>query len=261
MGRRILGYAAGAIVLWIVALVILGAVYGGRAGDKLAARVADSLLAQVTVESSSLALVRGHLELEGLKVRKDDLGHLAIDVANVRCDLPPLGLALVDRVCRDLVVEGVRLEVSSASVFRLQKPRRKPLHVEHVEIRGAELVFMPSAFLPELGKIAIHVDHVEAGPTTFKTPLSWIFSMKELRATLDLPGDIVVKLHYADGMLTAAGGIFGVTPVQLPLAIPVAEAADDAQAEVAKLVAMGRELAEQLVARRAKDWLKSKLPF
>lgn len=261
MGRRILGYAVGALALWILVLAVVGPVFGGRIGDRVGQRLADSLVAQVTVERASLALVRGYLELGGLQVRKDDLGHLAIDVAEIRCELPPLGLALVDRRCRDLIVDQVRLEVSSAAVFQLQKPKRRPLSVDHVTINDAELVFSPSAFLPALGEITIKVDHVAAGPTTFKTPLSWMFSMTELRATLDLPAGIVIKLHYKGGVLTAAGGVFGTTPVTLPLAIPVADAADDAKAEIAKLVALGRDLAQQLVTRRAQDWLESKLPF
>ena len=49
--------------------------------------------------------------------------------------------------------------------------------------------------------------------------------------------------------------------MEIPLALPVAEAGDDAQAEMAKLVAFGRNLAEQLAVRRAEDWIRSKLPF
>ncbi|MDX2087225.1 MAG: hypothetical protein SFX73_05220 [Kofleriaceae bacterium] len=260
-GRKIAAYAAGAIALWIIALVIFGALYGGTAGNRVAQRIADSLLAEVTVESTDLALVRGRMELTGMKVRKEDLGHLAIDVAEVRCELPPLGLALVDRECRDLIVDKVRLDVSSAAVFQLKKPKRKPLRARHVEIHDAVLTFSPSAFLPDLGKIEIKVDEVVAGPTTFKTPLSWMFSMQELRATLDLPAGIVVQLEYAQGVLTASGGIFGSRPVHLPISIPVADPADDAKAEIAKLVQLGRQIAERLVEKRAKDWLKSKLTW
>lgn len=259
--RRFLQAIIGALVLWLVALVIIGIVYGGRAGDRVATRIADSLVADVTLESSTLALVRGHVVLDGLKVRKEDLGHLSIDVDSIRCELPPLGVALVDRECRDLVVQGVRLEVSAAAVFQLKKPKRAPLHVRHVEIKDAVLTFAPSAFIPALGRISIKIDHAEAGPTTFKTPLSWIFSLTALEATLELPAGITVKLGYRDGMLTAAGGIFGATPVKLPFAIPVPDSAEDAKEEIMKLVTVGRQLAEELVARRAEDWLKQKLTF
>ena len=204
-------------------------------------------------------MVRGHLELSGLKVRKDDIGHLAIDIANIRCDLLPLGLVLVDRECRDLVIDHVRLEVSTLAVFKFKKPKKKPFRVQHVEINDAVLAFSPSAFLPDLGKIEIKVEYVEAGETVFRTPLSWIFTMKELRATLDLPAGIVVKLHYKDGVLRASGGVFGSTPVELPFAIPLTSEGDDAQIEIQKLVELGKVLAEELVEKRAKDWLKSKL--
>jgi len=118
-----------------------------------------------------------------------------------------------------------------------------------------------SRIVPELGRIEIKVDRVVAGPTTFKTPLSWMFSMQELSATLSLPAGIVVKLHYANGVLTAAGGIFGSKPVALPVAIPIPDSADDAKAEIAKLVSFGKALATELVEKRAKDWIKSKLSF
>ena len=259
--RKFLKVMVGAVVLWLVAMVIIGVIYGGRAGDRVATRIADSLVADVTLDTSKLALIRGHLVLEGLKVKKEDLGHLSIDVETIRCELPPLGIALVDHECRDLIVKGVRLEVSAAAVFQLKKPKRAPLHVRHVVIQDAVLTFEPSAFIPALGRISIKIDRAEAGETTFKTPLSWIFSLTALIATLELPAGITVKLGYANGKLTAAGGIFGVTPVSLPFSIPIPHSTDDAKEEIAKLVSLGRDLAEQLVARRAEDWLKQKLTF
>lgn len=258
---RLLKIAVGAFALWLAVLVIIGVVYGGRAGDRVASRIADSLVAEVTLDGSSLALIRGHLVIDKLAVRKEDLGHLAIDIEKIRCELPPLGIALIDHECRDLIVRGVRLEVSAAAVFQLKNPKRKPLRVRHVEIHDAVLTFSPSAFLPSLGRISIKIDHAEAGPTTFKTPLSWVFTMTSLAATIELPAGITVKLAYANGVLTAAGGIFGSAPVALPLSIPIPQSADEAKEEVRKLVELGRNLAEQLVARRAEDWLKQKLRF
>jgi hypothetical protein len=170
-------------------------------------------------------------------------------------------VALVDLSCGDLIVDKVRLTMTSAAVLQLRKPRHKPLHVDHVEIRDAVLTFSPSAFLPDLGKIEIRVDYVEAGPTTFKTPVSWLFSMRELRATLDLPADIVLKLAYKDGVLTAQGSIFGSAPVSLPVSLPTANSADDAKAELARLITFAKDLAENLLEARAKNWLKSKLTF
>lgn len=257
--RRVATYVAGAIVVWIALLALGGALYGGRAGQRVADRIASSLAAEVTIGHTDLRLVRGGLVMSDLAVRKEDLGHLTIDIGSIACDLRPLGLAVLDRTCGDLVIDRVRLEVSTLAVFRFKKPKRRPLRADRVEIRDAKLALMPSAFVPGLGRVEIDVDRVVAGPTVFKTPLSWLFSMRELRATLALPADVTIELHYANGVLRAKGALFGSTPIALPIALPVADAADDAQAEMAKLVAFGRRVAEQIVARRATDWLRSKL--
>jgi hypothetical protein len=261
MMKKAARIAIGVFALWIVFLVIFGFAYSGRAGERVANRLGESMMAKATVGSSSLSLVRGWVELDDLRVRKDDLGLLEIDIGHIECDLLPMGLALIDRSCGDLVIDKVRLTMTSASVLQMKRPKRKPLRVDRVEIRDAVLTFMPSAFLPDLGKIEIRVDYVEAGPTTFKTPLSWIFSMRELRATLDLPADIVLTLQYANGALTVQGSVFGSAPVTLPVSLPTANSADDAKAEMAKLVTFAKDLAEDLLETRAKNWLKSKLPF
>jgi hypothetical protein len=259
--RRILRAALALAVLWLVGLVVTGFILEGRTRGSVAARIAESLQAEATIERGSLSLVRGGLDLEALAVRRDDLiGHLSITVPALHCELPPLGLALVDRDCRELAVTGTRLEVSTAALFRLRPPKRAPLHARRVVVDDARLEFSPSAFLPGLGSVAIAIAHAEAGDTTFKTPLSWVFALRELRATLELPAGLTLQLSYDHGELRASGSLFGATPVVLPIALPVADLADDAHAETARLVAFGKDLAERLVARKAADWLESKLP-
>jgi len=258
--RRIVGYVAGTVALVLVGLVIAGAALEGRTRRGVAERIAESLQAQATIERGSLALVRGALDLEALAVRRDDaVGHLAIDVADMHCALPPLGLALVDRDCRELAVTGTRMEVSAAALFKLKPPRRPPLHAGRVVLDDARFEFSPSAFLPELGRIAIGIAHAEAAETRFKTPLSWLFALRELRATIELPGGIALDLRYDHGELRATGAILGAAPIVLPLALPVADPADDAHAEVARLVALGKDIAERVVVQRAEDWLRTKL--
>lgn len=259
--RRIAGYVLAAAGLWLGGLIVTSMALEGQTRRSVADRIAESLQADAAIERGSLSLVRGGLDLEALAVRRDDaIGRLEITVADLHCDLPPLGLALVDRDCRELAIAGARLEVSAAALFKLRPPRRPPLHARRVVIDDARLAFSPSAFLPGLGRIAIDIAHAEAGDTTFKTPLSWLFALRELRATIELPAGITLQLTYAHGELSAAGSIFGATPVVLPVTLPVADAADDSRAEVAKLAAFGKEVAERLVERKAVDWLESKLP-
>jgi hypothetical protein len=261
MWKRVALVTGTVVGVWLVVLCVLDVVLAARQARGVEARVGESLHGAATVDDADLALVRGRLALDRLSVRRDDaIGHLALDVAEVQCDLPPLGLALVEHGCRELAVHGVRLEVSTAALFQLQHPKRKPIHAGRVVIDDAVLAFSPSAFVPSLGRVAITIDHAESGPTTFRTPLSWIFSLAELRARIEMPAGLTLLVTYHDGMLGAAGSLFGSTPVQVPLQLPVADAARDAHDEIEMLVKLGTDIAEELVARRAEDWLRSKLP-
>ena len=107
--------------------------------------------------------------------------------------------------------------------------------------------------------MTIQIAHAEAGDTVFKTPLSFLFALRSLHATIDLPAGGTLDITYDAGELRLAGSLFGAAPLSLPVALPVADRTDDASAEIAKLVAFGRTLGERLVAQRAADWLKSKL--
>jgi hypothetical protein len=258
--RRIATYAGVLVALWLGALLAIGIGLEGRTRRGVAERIAESLQADATIERGDLALVRGGIDLEGLAVRRDDLiGHLAIAIAHLHCELRPLGLALIDRSCRELAVQGTRFEISTAALFRLKRPRRPPLHARRVLIDDARLELSPSALLPNLGGVVIAIDHAEASETIFKTPLSWLFALRTLRATIELPAGITLELRYELGQLRVAGSIFGSTPVALPVALPLADLADDPRAEMAKLVEFGKDVAERLVARKAEDWLRSKL--
>ena len=192
------------------------------------------------------------MELDNLTVRRDDLvGHLALDVAEVRADIAPLGWALIDGLPRVLTVRGVRLNVSAAAMFQVPHPKHPPMRTDRIVIDDAILTFSPSAFIPSLGAITVQIDHAESGPTVFRTPLSWLLTLDELRAHLDLPAGITVTLAYAHGVITVAGALFGSEPVSLPFELHVDGAAADAREEMKQLIAIGKDLAERLVTKRA----------
>jgi hypothetical protein len=242
---------------WFGLLLILDAVYGAHQAHTIASHIGESLQATATIDDADLALVRGRLSLDRLAIRRDDvIGHLSIDVAEIRCELAPIGWALVDHDCRELAIKGMRLDVSTAALFKIKNPKRKPISARHVVIDDAELAFAPSAFLPSLGRIAIKIDHAEAGPTVFRTPLSFIFSLVALRARVELPAGLTLVLDYHDGRIGAAGSLFGSTPVEVPLTLPVASTLAEAHDEIVALVKLGTDLAEELVAKRAEDWLR-----
>jgi hypothetical protein len=259
--RRVALVCAAVMAGWLLLLVILGAAISSSQQSSTKERIAESLHANVTLGTFELALIRGHLLIESLSVRRTEpIGHLALDVGSVRCDLPPLGFAMFDRDCDPLHVREITLEVSTATLFKLEKrAKRAPVRADQVIIDDAKLVFLPSAFAPNLGRIEIGVDHAVAGPTVMRTPLSWLFSLRELRAHFALPAGITVLVAYKDGILTASGSLFGSGPIELPIQIPAAELAKDAHEEMVQLLMLGKQIAEKLVAKRAEDWLKAKL--
>jgi hypothetical protein len=260
MLRRVVVIVVGIVAAWVVLLVGLSVAYRERTARGVATRFGDSLQGTAAFRGADLSLVRGGVSLERLTVRRDDtLGKLSLEVADLRCDLPPLGLALVDRECRELTIDGMRLEVSALALLRLKKSKRPPTRADRVVIRDAVLGFAPSAFAPGLGRIGIRVERASAGPTAFRTPLSWLFSLRELRASFDLPAGLTVRVVYRAGILSASGSLFGSAPVEIPVSLPVRELTDDGKAELERLVDFGRAVAERLVARRAKEWLRSKL--
>ena len=258
---RRLGIAASCvIVVWLMLLVVLGSIYGEEKAQAIADRIGETLQAPGTIEDHDLALVRGRLTLEHLRVKREDaIGKLSLDVGEVRCELAPLGIALADSSCRELAIENVKLELSTFALFKLRVPRRPPIRARAVVIDHAVMVFEPSARVASLGKIRLVIDHAEAGSTLFKTPLSWVFHLETLRATLELSFG-TIKLSYSDGILTASGSLFGRQPVVLPFQIPLADLADDPARELKRLVELGRKLAEDLVAQKTRQWLNSKLP-
>jgi hypothetical protein len=257
MLRRVVQLVLGVVALWVILLAIASVAVEGRVAAGVTARLGESLGGRATAAAVDLALVRGALGLTGIAVRRSDaIGTLALDVAAVRCELRPLGLALLDRDCTALAIDGARFEVSAAALLRAPRPKRPPLHADRVQIREAALTSSPGAFAPGLGRVRVTVERAEAGATRFRTPLSWLFAVHELRATVSLPAGIAVQLTYRDGTLSAAGSLFGATPVAIPLTLPVREAADDAQAELQQLLALGRDAAERLIAQRARGLLR-----
>jgi hypothetical protein len=258
--KRLVAVVAGALALWIAILIVLGMLWRGRVVGGVMARVGESLAATAAAGDSDLALVRGTLAMDHLHVERDDLvGHLQLDVDHVRAALPAFGGALFDHGVRELAVRGVRMRVSAAALFAVPHPKHPPMHVRRFAVDDAALTFAPSAFVPELGAVTIRIDHAASGDTVMRTPLSWLLSLDELRASIELPAGLTLALTYAAGQLTAAGTLFGKAPVTIPVSFRPDHTAADAHEETQQLIALGKDIAERLVARRATEWLEHEL--
>src|SRR5437899_910229 len=105
MMKRAVIVGVGVLIVWIGVLLVLDAALASRQSRGITERVGESLLATATITDTDLALVRGRLTIDQLAIRRDDvIGHLAIDVDELRCELGPFGWALVDSSCRELAV-------------------------------------------------------------------------------------------------------------------------------------------------------------
>jgi hypothetical protein len=249
--RRIAIIAIALVAIWLAVLVALGVIVGRDQPARISARLGESMQGSASVGAVDLALVRGRLSIDELRVRRDDaVGTLALDVPELRCELAPLGGALFDRECTELSVRGVRLEISSLDVLHPRHPQRAPIRAGRVSIADSSVALA----VPAIGNVALRIDRATAGATVLRTPLSWIFALDGLDATIELPAGLALHLTYAGGMLGASGALFGSAPVVVPVELP--HPTGDAHDETRALVELGEDVAERLVARRAADWLQ-----
>jgi hypothetical protein len=244
---RIAKLVAAAAGIWLCGLAILGLVYGGKRGQDIATRVGEALRAESTLGDSDLALVRGALVLEALRaVRDDEVGRLTLEIRELRCELLPLGGALLDGECRELRLSGLGFELSSFELLRVKRPRREPIRAGAVVIEDAVLV-VPA----KLGRVEVTVTEARAGASTFRTPLSWVLSLESLTARVTLPFG-TAEVRYLHNTLVVSGSLFPSQPIVMPLVLPAAQPDDDGQAELQRLVAWGTPI----VARIVKEYVR-----
>lgn len=249
-------YLAAAAVAYLLALVLVGWVADDVVAGKIQARLAGSLDAQVKVGGTDLGLVTGSVTVRDLDISRDRIDHLGLAVRRVDVDVAPLGLVVLDREPRRIRVRGARLTVTGAAALALPpRPEAPPVRVGGLEIEDGVLDLMATGYWPGLVRLTITIERARAGATTLRTALSWLFTLEELVARVDLPGGMTVRLGYSGGKLSASGGFFGEAPVTIDFVVPRLDAAD----EVAQLVALGKELGKQLALERARRWLDAKL--
>jgi hypothetical protein len=256
MGRAKGGLAvvAGLAGVWAFSLVVAGFAANGCQRRGVEARIGKSLDGKAAFASTSLSLLRGRFVGEGLTIDKEEaLGSLRVRVRELDADLLPLGAALLDSRPRELILTGVELEATSLALFRTRHRGGRPFSVDALELRDVHLAAVPIGFLPSLGRLEVRIDRVRAGPTVLRTPLSWVFSLQELAATIDLPAGVRVRLEYANGRMRAQGGVFGSTPVEIPFALPKLDPAR----ELEQLQELGLSLLERITVSQAESLLKS----
>jgi hypothetical protein len=252
--RQIAVGLVGATGIWMVLLVLMGWFGDGCARQRTERRLAGSMKAKVSIGEMDIGLLTGSAELHDVRIEREDRGVLRMSIRRIDADLPPFGLALVSKRLGEVVVRGVDVQVTAMGVLDLRGASREPVTFERLDLRDAHVKLDAVSLLPGVAGLDLTIERAIAGRTTLRTPLSWIFSLRELRATVDLPAGATATLHYKDGTLRIAGSMFGSEPLELPFAIPVLEPAR----ELEQLAEMGRALASELAAELGARFLEDK---
>lgn len=244
-------------VVYLLVLLVVGRVAGGVVADQIQERLERSLDAEVRVGDARVGLITGGVTIRDLEIERTRIDHFGVAMEQLDVELAPLGWALIDRSMHRVKVRGARLIITGAGALQLPpRPKAPPVQVGALEIEDAVLDLQATGYWPGLARVVITIEQAASGPTTFRTALSWIFTLEELVARVDLPAGMTVRLGFRDGRLSASGGFFGETPVTIDFELPRLDAAD----EVAQLVALGKELGKQLAIERARRWLLRQVP-
>lgn len=253
-------YAAVALAVgggYLVLLFSLSFVLDGCAADRIEARLAEALDAEVKVGSVSLSLVRGHIAIRDVEIRREHLGHLDITIERLDVDTAPLGWLAVDRTPDLVDVGGVDMLMTGAGALDLpRREKREPLAIGGMHLSDIKLRAETSKFLPGLGKIQLTVSEARTGPVVLGSALDWVFALQTLDATTKLPAGLEAGVHYTPGQLGLSGSVFGSRPIRLPFTMPVPE---PGALELDKLRLLAVAIGETVGSELAKSWLKSKV--
>ncbi len=245
-------WVGGALAGYLLLLVVLGWLAGGLVARSVRDRLAASFDGEAEVGGASVSLVRGAASIQDIHVEREHDGHLTLDLAELTLDLAPLGSVVWDRVPRAVHVRGGRLDVTGLGVLRKPpRPKRPPIRVGALALDDCALSLMATGAWPGLARVELTIERARAGSTVLRTALSWLFTLEELVARVELPAGVTIRLEYRAGVLSAAGGPFGPVPVVVPFAIPPVDDAD----EVAQLAALGKALGKELALAQARRWL------
>lgn len=249
VGAKVAIGVGAAAAAWVGAVFVYGVAMRGRVGEQVRGRLAESLDARVRFAEFDLELVRGAFAIEGVAIERDHDGHLQAGVERIDAAIAPLGAYLWDRDLGPVEVEGVDLDVRGFGVLRIVPPPRPPVRMAHLAIDDAQLRF--AAANTSWQRFQVTIDHADAGRTVLRTPLSWVFALEHLDATLELPGVAPITLHYGNGRLDASGGLFGDAPVSIPVSLPMPVPGHEGQ----QLLSLGEDVAERLALARASGWI------
>jgi len=247
------GAALGALAaLWLLGLLVAGFAARGCVKRRAERRLRASMQAEVSIGAVELSLLRGRLGFDRLHLERRGRGLLRIDIAHAETAVWPLGLVVVQPGLGALSARDVDLEITALAALDLGGGRRAPLRFDRLELTRLRLALEATSVLPGLARVNLAIDHVVVGPTTLRTPLSWVFGLRELRAHLELSTGGTAELDYrGDGKLRITGPLFGPRTLVIDFVIP----ALDPEHELEQLAALARKVGAELARQAGKGWL------
>ncbi len=249
--KRYLLAACGLVAGYLLLLVLAGFVLDGYVAGKIEARLAGSLRADVDVSDVSISLLRGKVSLRGLTIERRTGGTILIRVESVDAGIAPLGWSIFDREARTVTARGVDMTLSGRGALALHQREKTPIHVRELVLEDVNMAVMPTALLPRLGRIELRVDRARTGPVVLGSGVSWLFELRELRATADLAGHADIGVAFADDRLSLSGGLFGSRSVSFGFELPDP---DPDAFEGAQLLSLAKELTKSLAKELATGW-------
>jgi hypothetical protein len=260
--RRFMVLALAACATYALLLVGLGVALRGCVAERVEQRMAAALDAEVEVGHASLNLLTGSIELGDIRVERQQGGHVAIQIERIEVDAAPLGWVVFDRVPEHVNVRGARMSVDAPGVLSLpEQPERPPLRIGGMYLEDIRLEMKIIDWLPGLGRIEIAIDRGRAGPVVLQGSLDWIFAVRELNASAELPGPRQVTIDYGEGTLRLGGGppgspgFLGARPVSVPFELP---APPPGAQEAEKLRILADAIIKAVGHEASRRWLEYK---
>lgn len=243
-----LGAVAGG---YLALLVIAGWLLPGCVEQRIERRLAASLDAEVSVGAVDLALFAGHVTVSDLRIVRDG-GAVDIRVQRTRAEIASWGRVIYDRDLTDVTVAGVDVTLTGAGAAGLRGERRaEPVRMDSLRLEDVDLTLMPSALLPRLGRVEIHLDRAVTGPLVLRNAMSWLYALDEIHAVVDV-GGASAAIDYAGGELAVGAGLLGSRPITVPFQLPTP---DPDALELEQLEVLALALARTLAPEAAKRWL------
>jgi hypothetical protein len=253
--KRLIFWLGGTTVVYLAILVVAGWLAPGCAADRIEQRLAGSLDAEVTVGDVELGLIGGHVTLRDLRIVRDQ-GAVDIAIDRVDAEIASLGRVLWDRDLGEVRVRGVAVTVTGSGAVGLRGDgKAEPVRMRSLRLEDVELTLMPTALLPGLGRVEVHLERAVTGPLVLRNALSWVFALGEIHAVVDV-GGASAEVDYTSGQLRVGAGLFGAKPLTVPFRIP--EPDPDAL-ELDQLKTLAIAVGKAIGPRAAGRWLRNQL--